>query len=86
MRRTCIALGLAWSARCASSSSGTADGGGGVDGPPPIDAAQCGDLPCDGLYVESSGVDSAAGTKAAPMRTISAAVFKAAASNPGLAA
>ncbi|MCV4691173.1 DUF1565 domain-containing protein, partial [Escherichia coli] len=49
-----------------------------------IDAATCGGnmLPCNAIYVSRSGNDAAAGTKMAPMKSIPAAIAKAAMSNP----
>jgi hypothetical protein len=51
------------------------------DTPPPPDSA-CGSLPCDAIYVASSGSDTAAGTKDAPVLTIGAGIAKAAAASP----
>ena len=47
-----------------------------------VDARACGDLPCDAIYVAKSGSDNGAGTAEAPLRTISAAIVNALATNP----
>src|SRR5690606_5575084 len=73
-----LGLAAAVLAACASGKSESVDAGDPItDAAPPIDSA-CGALPCDAIYVERSGVDSAPGTRAAPMKTISAAIAKAA--------
>ena len=69
MRRCVLFVLAAWG--CASSSTATpdAEGGGSADAFVMPDSG-CGALPCEGIYVSRSGSDSAAGTKAAPMKTI----------------
>src|SRR5258706_15776886 len=42
-----------------------------------IDAAFCGNLPCEAIYVATTGSDTADGTKISPLKTISAGVRKA---------
>jgi hypothetical protein len=68
---------------CASgrSSGDTVDATDGSDTGPAPDSG-CGALPCDGIYVANNGNDSAAGTKQAPLKTITAGIAKAAATTP----
>ncbi|MBC7975319.1 MAG: DUF1565 domain-containing protein, partial [Myxococcales bacterium] len=76
---------------CANGNRDTPDAGvptdAGNDASAPSDAPvvvipACGDVTCDVVFVALSGDDGAAGTKAAPVRTIAAAITKAAAANP----
>src|ERR1051325_7148504 len=48
---------------------------------PPVDP--CGGLPCTAIYVSPSGADVASGSRAAPAKTITAGIAKAAASTTG---
>ncbi len=70
---------------CASGNTASPDSGGGSIDAYVMPDSGCGALPCDAIYVTRSGSDSAAGTKMAPMKTISAAITKASASMPPLA-
>ncbi|HET9625447.1 MAG TPA: hypothetical protein VFP84_28965, partial [Kofleriaceae bacterium] len=65
-----------------------ADGGigsvidGAVDAPVTPPTSLCDGLPCTAVYVATTGDDSAAGTAAAPLKTVGAAITKAAAQKP----
>ena len=77
-----IAVALAG---CASGGKGdaTPDAAAGTDAPS-SDAATCGgadQLPCDAVFVAKNGNDAAAGSKELPLKTISAAIAKAVATN-----
>ncbi|MDB4955032.1 MAG: virulence associated protein [Myxococcales bacterium] len=78
-----VAVALAACARGSSGADIDATGGGGTDGAP-VDSS-CGALPCTGIYVAQTGNDQATGTQAMPLKTIHAAVVKAALSTPPLA-
>ncbi len=70
-------------AACASGKSGSDvdASSGSADAYVAPDSA-CGALPCDAVYVARSGADNAPGTEGSPMKTISAAVTKAATFTP----
>src|SRR5260221_4587062 len=75
-------------AGCAHGSEGNPDApGSGVhdSGPVGPDAQFCGTLPCDAVYVATTGNDGNAGTKMSPVKTITAGVHKAGLANPKLA-
>lgn len=69
---------------CASGNTAAPDTGAPVDAYVMPDSA-CGALPCDAIYVARTGSDTAAGDKAAPLKTIAAAITKASASTPAVA-
>jgi hypothetical protein len=73
---------LAFAAACASGGTATPDA---AMMAVTQDAPFCGDLPCDGIHVAPTGTDSAAGTKDAPLASISAGIAKASQSSPPLA-
>src|SRR4051812_32429302 len=87
MRRLAAVLTFAMAA-CASSEVGSPDGGGGngdgggsgIDG-----GGGCDGLPCDAVYVATTGNDGAPGTKEAPRKTISSAIELASSSEPARA-
>ncbi len=70
---------------CASGNTASPDSGGGPSDAYVMPDSGCGALPCEAIYVARSGSDSGAGTKLAPLKTISAAITKASASLPPLA-
>src|SRR5512141_2173194 len=80
MRR---ALFLAALAACAHGSTGAAvdahDGSGSNTTP---DAPTCNGLPCTAIYVAPTGNDSADGSMATPVKTITAGIAKASAASP----
>ncbi|HEY5927608.1 MAG TPA: hypothetical protein VIV11_38250 [Kofleriaceae bacterium] len=80
----CVA---ALTAACAKGgNAGDVDGGNTADTTiVTIDALFCNNLPCDAIYVSRSGNDTAAGTKTAPLKTISVGIAKAAANTPPFA-
>jgi hypothetical protein len=85
MRHAWTSLVVACLAACANGGSANVDSGTGSDAfVNTIDAATCGTdmLPCSAIYVAPNGNDTAAGTQAAPMKTIPAAITKAAMANP----
>jgi hypothetical protein len=68
---------------CAHGASSEGADGGPVDSTAGMPDSACGTLPCEAIYVnKSGGNDSAAGTQQAPMKTIGAAITKAAATTP----
>ena len=85
MRVACVCAALALAACAKGGNGATVDATGGplVDAGP--DAPSCNDLPCEAIYVARSGSDAAAGTKEAPLQTISGGIVKAAGSTPPLA-
>jgi len=81
MRIACLGV-VAILAACAHGNSGDVDAGADAWGGPTVDALSCNNLPCDAIYVSRAGSDAAAGTKAAPVKTINVAIMKALAFNP----
>ena len=72
--RTALLIALALAACARGRDGGTnKDVDASVPEPPPPDAG-CGELPCQAIYVAPTGTDTAAGTRDAPLRTISAGV------------
>src|SRR5262245_20772354 len=57
-------------------------GPGDVDADPGPIGGDCNDLPCDEIYVRTTGSDSAPGTKEAPVKTIANGIAKAGQANP----
>ncbi|MGE3453819.1 MAG: hypothetical protein AB7O24_01770 [Kofleriaceae bacterium] len=85
--RACRVAAIILVGACASGNGEAPDASGPIlldGGPPPVDAA-CEGAQCeqdDAIYVARNGDDSNAGTRAAPMKTIAAAIEKAATSTP----